>query len=660
MALPIYRKYSSDEEKAKVYDHRIHQAEMWNEDWHPDVRRDIQRYDALTGRFAKTADGHAVGAPTAIGIIDALYAAYTAVEVDVTVTPQGTGTPDQAYVATGALAQEWTITKVQERAPDAVKDGILAGLGWVKVGYEFYQQEQDLPRPDEDIKADVVKLFEAARREGTESKLTADMVMQLVPTEASQNVTLADRIVFDYVPWDMILWDPTAKRMNDVKWVAQKAYMTEGEVKQNPSFRAYAARNRDTKKLMELKPDTTVGKEVLGKSEDVIDDDQRHTVYTIWDFETGNVCTFRKGAHFLFDENPNPLALNEDVEDKSPFVPLILRKTPSRFRGISAPEVMRDTLSEEDIYHSRLGTYLERMAPKVIAKARTIGTTGKAGMASQEYGAVVELEEGAEVSDIIPFSPPQLMSEMYAMPEKLQNALREATGVNELQRGIFPDRKRTATETAEVVSASTTRQAEARLAIERFYRAIARRMLQFMQMNYDQKRMVRLVDEAGEFAWSFDSDDISFSFDLKVALTPKEEKSWQQRRDDALAVLNIVGPLAQPDPATGSSPVDVTELLRWTLGELNIPRKVQALILNLPEEQQAQAMGQLQSQAAQVNAQAGLPRPDMVPGPLNAEQLAGAVNQGTIPPEVLAAAQGGGPLSPEATEAVSESAGVSV
>ena len=657
MAQPLYKKYASDEDKAKVYDHRLTQAEAWAEKWRDEVERDIARYEAQSGRFARTADGHAVGAPTDIGIIDSLYAAYTAVEVDVAVTPRGNGTADQAYVATGALRQEWYRCKVPQRAPDAVKDAILAGLGWVKVGYEFYEQEQELPRTDDDIKADVQRLFDQAKREGSVDKLTADVIMDLVPVTATQNVVLQDRIVFDYVPWDMVLWDPTAKRPEDLKWVAQKTFMDDDELKQNPTFRAYLARNRMLRKFRDFKPDTALTKDILGQHGDAKREDERHTVYTIWDFETGTVCSYRKGADFLLNEAPNPLAINDDIEDKSPFVPLNLRRTPSRFRGVSAYEVMRDTLAEEDIYHSRLGTYLERMAPKVIAKARTIGATGKQGMQSQEYGAVVELEEGAETTDILPFNPPQLMSEMYAMPEKLQNALREATGVNELQRGLFPDRKRTATETAEVVNASTTRQSEARLAIENFYRAIARRILQFMQLNYEQERIVRLVDDAGEFAWTFTSDDITFGFDLELSLTPREEKSWQQRRDEALAVLNIVGPLAQPG-ADGTSPVDVTELLRWVLGELNIPRKVQAQLLNLPEEMQQQALGALQTQAAQANAAAGLPRPDMVPGPLDQEQLAAATNQGTIPPEVLAAAQAGGPLSPLAVEEVSENVGV--
>jgi hypothetical protein len=431
------------------------------------------------------------------------------------------------------------------------------------------------------------------------------------------------------------------------------------EVKNDPAFKAYCSSRRQSAKLRDLKADSHIDKSILGDVADPSPEDERVTVFTVYDFQTGTVCTLAKDQKWLLNETANPYSINDDMEDKNPFVPLILRDSPRRLRGISEMDVLKDALSEDDLYHSRLGTYLERMAPRYVAAARAISQAGKEALKSQEYGAVVELEEGHDVSELTSLTPPQLMSEMYQMPEKIETAAREATGVNELMRGLFPDRKRTATETTEVVTASAARQAEKRTKLERFYLNIARRILQLMQMFYEQERMVRLVDDAGEVAWSFTADDIVFEFDLEIALTPKEAKSWQTRRDNALTNFNLLAPMAQPGP-DGSSPVNVTELLRYTLSETGTPRRIISRILNLPEEQQRQVMEQLQKQAAQQQVAAGgAPRSDLVPGPLNAEALAAAANQGTIPPEVLAAAQAGAtPVSPQAVETVSESAGV--
>jgi hypothetical protein len=169
--------------------------------------------------------------------------------------------------------------------------------------------------------------------------------------------------------------------------------------------------------------------------------------------------------------------------------------------------------------------------------------------------------------------------------------------------------------------------------------------------------MIRYADWEGPVEWAWTADDIVMESRLEIVLTPKENRDWKTRRDDALAMLNVLGPLAQPGPA-GASPVDLTELLRFVLTNLGMKRSDIVAVLNLPEEQQMQKAAAQQEAAGQMAAeQLGLPRPDMVPGPMNPEQLAMATNQGELPPEVMAAAFGNMPGSPGAAEQVSEQAG---
>lgn len=656
MSAPTYRQYKTDADKVKVYEHRLNQAEQQNEKWHSDASKAWARYEGEARSTAMSADGHNVSGstPVFIGTIDSLYSSMTAAEIAVVCTPKGQATDDQAYVATAALEQEWEATKTPERGNEAIKDALIVGAGWVKVGYEFYEEETEVPRPRDEVIAEVNDRLEEAAKAGND--IDAMMVMDLVPLTATEMVTLSDRVVVDYVPWDMVLLDPTAKRFGDLRWIAQKQYMTVEEVQGNPLFQEYVRSRKQGKKLDALKADTSIEKNIIGQNADPAKEDERVTVYTIYDFETGNVCTYAKGTDFLLYESVNPFSFNEDVEDKSPFVPIILRRTARRIRGVSETEAMKATLDELDIYHSRLATYLERMAPKYIAKSRAFTPSGKEAMKSQEYGAVVELEEGFEPNDVTDMKPPALMAEMFEMPQKLEQAIYNAVGSSELMRGLFPDRKRTATETSEVVSASAARQAEKRTTLEHFWTGVAQRILQLMQAYYDRERIVRLADDAGDVAWSWSAEDIAGSFDLEISLTPKEANSWAARRDHALANLNVLGPFAQPGP-DGTSPVDVTELLRYVLTELNTPRRIIRMLLNLPEEKQQQMLAQLQAQAAGASAAQGMVRPDLVPGPADAGALAAATNQGTIPPELLAAAMGSQPGTPEAAEAISESRG---
>lgn len=659
MAQTQYKKYKTDAGKAKVYDHRLRLAERENEKWHPEARAAWMRYEAKARPEAMSANGHNLSGstPTYIGIIDSQYSSMTAADIDINVTAKGDTTPDQAYVASGAVSQEFQLSKANQRGAVSIKDALVCGIGWVKVGYEYVDEEQDVPRKREDIVAEVNRLI--AEAQGSEGGPTALQIMDAVPLTEVQEIVLSDRIVVDYVPWDMMLLDPTAKQLCDVKWMAQKQFMTEDEIKRNPLFLEYAARNRTTKKLMELAPDTTIERGILGDRANPTKDDERFTVYTVYDYETGTQCTLTKDAGFLLNETVNPFSINDDMEDKSPFVPIVLRHTSSRVRGVSETETLKAILQEKDIYHSRLATFLERAIPRWVAEEGLFTPAGKAALASQDSMAVIEVERGRNAKDeLFKLDPPTLMSEMFNMPDRLEQSARDATGTSELQRGLFPDRKRTATETSEVVAASAARASEKRLALEHFWKSIASRILQLMQLFYEQERIVKLVDDAGEVDWTWTAADIVGGYDLEISLTPKEAKSWQQRRDNALAVINVVAPLALPG-SDGSSDVDMAELLRYGLTEMGIPRKIISMILNLPEEKQQQVLGSLQNQAQQANTAAGQPPAAAgVAGPLSEEALAAATNAGTIPPGLVAAAGGGNPFGPQGAERVSESRGV--
>ena len=651
------REYKTDADKVKVYDHRISQAQKAFEKWRPMAEKWVSRYQNHAELAQYTPRGHRVSVPVGTSVIDSLFSSLTATDVDVMVEADGAGTADQEYLATAALSKEWDRCKVNERASGSIKDTLLVGLGWVKVSFDYYASEQEIPRADEDIIAELDSILAKAEEDGT--TVDVDLVAQNIEVTVAGTVVTRSRIVVDYVAWDQMLFDPTAKRVEDIRWFVQVSKLQPEEVRENPVWREYCKKAGTLRKLEALKGDCHLDETILGEGVKAIDEDMRVTVYEIHDLETGTVCTKAHQADFLLNEAPEPFAINDDMEDRSPFVPCILRRTPGRVRGTSDMELMLPTLQQLDLYHSRLATFVERYAPKVMAEEGTFTAGGKRALGSPEYGAVVELSKTRSANQVpIPFTPPVMPSEVYGVPEKLEQALYDATGVNELKRGLFPDRRRTATETAEVVNASAARQAEKRVGLERFYGAIARRMLQLMQMFYTGEQMVRYMDYEGPVEWKWTADDIVFETKLEVLLTPKEVRDRQALRDEALAILNVYGPLMQPDPATGVRMVDPTTLIRIVSEKMGLRRRDIAMLIPTAFQQQMQALAAQQAAAGMASAAAGLPRPDMVPGPGSEQELAAAVNGGTIPPEVLAAATGTVPANAGAVERVSESAGV--
>lgn len=645
--------YKNDAAKVKVYEHRLKLADDEFRKWEKEARDGIERYENKPKEEQYSAAGHRVNVPSGTAIIDALFSSLTATDVDVMVSNMGAGTNDQADLATAALAKEWRISRVQQKANKAIKDALLVGIGWVKVAYEYQEATTMVPVPQEDIRREVTARVNASIQAG--EQVSIEDIIGAVPVMAEQKYALRDRVVVDYVPWDMIRWDPTAKQVEDIRWVAQITKMPVEEVEENELFREYVKRTRGgLAKLEELEADSSIESKSMGI--DPSEDDERITLIEFWDFETGTVCTFAKGKDWLLNETANPFALNLDLQDKSPFVPLVLRVSPRQVRGISDMSLVLPTLDELNLYRSRLATYLERMSPKLLGPEDGLTDAGKENLRSREYGAYVEYAQTADPNSFRPLDPPTLPSEIFDVPTRLEQQIREATGVNELMRGLFPDRRRTATETAEVVSASAARQAEKRNTLEQFYIDVAKRMLQLMQMFYDAPRMLRYVTDYGEVSWEWEAEDLQFEYDLELSLTPKEPETRMSRRDDALAMLNVLGPMAQPGP-DGSSAIDMNTLLRWFLTNYGLDRSDVAELLNNPAQKQTQRMEQQQVAAAQGAAVEGTPNPAMNPGPLDAQQLAAVTNAGQIPPELLAGAAGATPVTPDLAEMVSEQEG---
>jgi hypothetical protein len=630
---PGYKIYPDDAKKAALYNHRLAVAERDFQRWAGDAKRWWDTYEDIPVRSQATAKGHKINVTTGVSVIDALFSGLTAVDVEFVLEAAGSTTVEQALLAEIALNQEWTLNDIARERNQAIKDALIVGIGFVKVGYDFFAQEYEADRHPDAIRAEVQALIAEAQAFGHD--IDVNTIANLVPDREMVKEVMRDRIVTDYVPWEDIRWDPKARQWNEVKWVAQLTKMPLEDIKEHPLWAEYMKRSRAAgglKQLDRIRPDSTLDREILvtGKPDE---DDSLVTVVEYWDLETGTFCVLPKGQNIILFEGVNPNALQLDYEDRNPFVPLVLRATNRHVRGISDMEVMIRSLNEKNLYRSRLANYIDRFVPKVLAEEDIFTDEGKKALASNEYGEVVSVARGQDVHNIVPMTPPVLPIEVFNMPEKIDNEIREATGVNELMRGLFPDRKRTATETNSVVSASAARQSEKRNTLEVFHVEIARRVLTLMQKFYDQPRMARFSDPSlGNVPWEFTGDQIVGQFALKVNLSPKEAETRDALKQEATVALNILGPFAQPGP-DGSSALDRTTLMKWFLRKYGFSQKDITELLTSPADQQVQAAGAAQQAAG------GPP-----PGPLTPDQLLAASNS----PATLGAAVGGA-VPPEQT-----------
>lgn len=544
----------TDLEKVKLYKDRLKTGENALDRWAGAARLRESRYRNEVFEDDFTQDGHRISTPTGTSIIDAMFSSLTATDVEFNLDPKANADAAAARVAQRAVADVWEETKASTKSRHAVKDALIVGIGWVKVGYDYAAHEEVQTKTPEELSSEVeVRYGQALEAAGGDpDKLPApEVVAASVDTEKLVEVVDRDRVVIDYVPWDRVVYDPTAKHREDIRWVGQVTYLTEEELKGNPMWRDYCRQRGNLQALDDLKPDSRAievhetGHFTFKPEQDIdpLDEDARYKVVEMWDFVNRTICTYAENANFLLFEQANPFGFQDDMEDRNPFVPVVLRHDPSNVRGISDMELIEPALRELNRYRAALLNYIERYHPKILVPPRATNEASQEQLQSREP-SFVELEEGIDPSQIKELQMPQLPQEMFNMAQRIEDQIREATGVSELMRGMFPDRKRTATETAEVVAASSVRQSEKRSLMEDFYTNIAKRVLWLLQ-TFGEEQIARIAEDEEDVDWVWKAEDITMEADLRVVLAPKVMKDQAWREERAMKLMSVVSPLPE-------------------------------------------------------------------------------------------------------------------
>jgi hypothetical protein len=598
----VFRVYADEEAMLKVYNRRLRMTDSKFDKSAPERRALIGRYRNEVEEDQVQEDGHRVTVTSGIGIIDTMFSSMVAVDVAFIVDNIGHGTPLQALAATRALNQAWRDTKGGKRAKRAIKDSLLADVGWVKVYYDYVEDVEVRDLPSEAIEAQLLEQYGDKARDLTEAEVAEAVDAGTLALTEDVEVVLRDRVCIDYVPWDLVRYDPSAKQIEDMRWVAQYTLYPEAEVRGNPVWRDFVKERygvrKGAKMLDDLAGDCSIstGLEVdaeLSRSfgKEAEGDDTRVTVVEMWDFETGLVTVFPKGnTELVLHQRVNPLMFNLDLEDRNPFKPLVVRDDPDNFEGLGDMRVIKPALDELDEYRSNTATYVKRTIPKFFGPARAMTAEGKAALKSPIWGEYVGLEEGFSRQDVGDAAIPSLPQETYQVAESIQYEMKEATGASEPMRGVFPSRRTTATETQIVTTAGEQRQAERRGSLEDWYLDIARTALQLMQVFYDRDRMLRYTDDLGnDFVWEWNKADIAIDADLNIALTPRENLTRDQRIQRAIQYMNLALPLPETDRV---------ELLKWVAREMGLRDDQTRALVKSPEEVKMEAQQEQASQLA--------------------------------------------------------------
>lgn len=451
----------------------------------------------------------------------------------------------QASTNEAVINYLWRHHDYQKPFRRAVKDFLIFGHGWLKVGWRFVEQERTLGDGDRSVLYDQMVAeadSAAAAMPGFAGELPTDEeIAANLPSTAT--VIVEDQAFVERVsPFDVFV-DPEATCMDDAAWIAQRIVRSLSDVQSDRRYKASARKRLAADAGIKGARD-----DGLGVSERYVDDD-RVTLYEFYDIESNTVSVCAEhGDEFLLDPTPMPYAYGQ------PFVMLRNYDIPDRFYPLGDLESIESLQLELDKTRSQLMNDRKRYARKYLYHERSFGPEGREALESDDDGRLVPVvDENKPLSEVVvPMPQSPLSPEIYAYSNIIEQDINTVSGVNEYARGQMPEIRRTATEASIIADAANARAADKLAIVELAIGQIARRVLQLMQQYMTGTHVARIVGPDGQNQFvPYGRDDIVGEFDFSVEGGSTQPINDTIRKQQAVSLLNAIAPLVGTviDPA---------------------------------------------------------------------------------------------------------------
>lgn len=538
---------------------------------------------------------------------------------------------DQATFAEAVINYWWRHYDWQPEVRKAVKDSLIIGHGWAKIGWRYEEEEQPL---DPDAAQEQVEGLQqqasdyaAQNPELADQVPTDEEIAQQAPT--TQTVAKHDYPFVERVsPFDVYV-DPEATCDYDMKWVAQKVVMPLEEAQQNPRYRRSARKD--------LRPDAATNPRWRDQATETdrdkskYDDDvKRVTVWEFYDVRDETMCIFAEfGDDFLVEPQPMPYPFAH------PFVYLGNYDVPDQFYSLGDLEMLEPLQQELNLTRSAMVNHRKKYARAYIARREAFNPESRGVLESDEDNRIVYVDGDDPLDQLIkPIEITPLDPQLYQYSDVIEGDMELVSGVSEYQRGALSETRRTATEASIIQDAANARAAEKLASTEVFIREIAERVLKLAQQYVTGEQYARVIGAAGAQLWvPFTRDDIDGEFDFEVEAGSTQPRNDAFKKQQALQLLNTLSPFV----GTTINPQALVEyVLREGFDIKNPERFFMAPMIDpntglpidpntgLPVQQQAAPPQQQQQGSPDIGDGTTLP----TSGP------------GAIPPEVLTQLQG--------------------
>ena len=470
----------------------------------------------------------------------------------ITVSANQEGDEDRAVFVEAVVNYLWRHHDYRKPFRRAVKDFLIIGHSWMKVGWRFVEQERELTPEEFALEYDEASLeVEQFSYDNPEmiNDLPSDQdVLDALPRKKMEVVE--DQVFVERVsPFDMFV-DPEATNLDDARWIAQRIVRPLNEVKKDKRYK------RSVRMNLEADSGVRYRWENDNEREEYANPGNRVTLYEYYDLVNGtiSVCA-ASGDDFLLDPQPMP------YHSGHPFVMMRNYDVPDMFYPMGDLESIESLQEELNKTRSQMVNHRKRYARKYLYHERSFGPEGREALESDEDGRFVPvIDENRDLNGVvIPLAQTPLAPEMYNHSNIIESDINTVSGVSEYARGQMPETRRTATEASIIVDAGNARAADKLAVVEISISEVARMVMQLMQQFMTDAQMVRITGKDDQkFYVAYTRDDIIGEYDFSVEGGSTQPYNETARRQQAISLMNAMAPLV-------GTVVDPVELAKHVL-----------------------------------------------------------------------------------------------
>ena len=528
-------------EQLEIISRRIEASNRWRDELGYDRlwRRLLDLYRGKHWPSTSVNNEDLIAVNLAFSTVNVIAPSVSVNHPKITVSPNKQEDETRAVFVEAVINHVWRHYDFRSPFKRAVKDFLIFGHGWIKVGWKFVEQTRSLSDPERDIMAQeaIVEadVFAMENPDLAAGLPTDKEIIASVPH--SEMSVVEDRPFAERVsPFDVIV-DPEATCMEDIQWIAQRIVRPLEDVQNDRRFKPSVRKRLQADAYVDpMRPDT-----YRDDPNEYLSDEERVVIYEYYDIaeNTISVCT-QQADEFLLDPVAMPYAYGQ------PFVMIRNYDIPDYFYPMGDLEAIESLQEELDKTRSQMMNARKRYARKYLYHERSFGPAGREALEADEDGRLVPVvDENKPLSEVvIPMPQIPLSPEIYNMSAIIEDDISMVSGVNEYARGQMPEIRRTATEASIIADAANARAADKLAIVEQAITLIARRVLQVMQQYMTGEQMARVSTPAGESMFvPFVRDDIVGEYDFAVEGGSTQPLNDTIRKQQAVSLLNALGPM---------------------------------------------------------------------------------------------------------------------